>query len=183
MIHWLVAGESGSGKSASMMTAVAPSWLDPVRFRLPRQPRAVLVLDPQLKSGWLGACTWITADPDEWLAALKRSRSCVGIWDEAGNTIESDPKLGQRLSWVPMQSRNLGHLVYFIGNRAGQLPIGYQNQCGSALIFHQRSDYDRRRLSQLYGPEMMTANTLDIGECLIARPMKSPVKTRLFRIK
>lgn len=183
MIHWGVFGESGSGKSVSTSQFIAPSWLWPARFGLKRPPRKVLILDPQLKAMWKGRYTYITADPDQWLDALKRNTDCVGIWDEAGNTLEADPSLVRRMSWVPMQSRNLGHLVYFLCQRAGQMPLGYRNQCGQAYVFHQRSDYDRRWLSTAYGQEMMAANTLDVGECLIGLPMKRPVKTRFFSVK
>ncbi len=163
-----------------MREVVIPSWLYPGRYRIKRPARHVLVLDPQLKAGW--GATWVTKDPYEWLAALKASRSCVGVYDEAGNQLESDPKLEREMGWAAMESRNNGHLIYFLAQRAGQLPLGMRNQCGQAYVFHQRSEYDRRWLSVTYGAEMFAANTLGVGECLIGLPMQKPVKTRFFAV-
>lgn len=183
MIHWGVFGESGSGKSVSTSQYIAPSWLWPARFGLKRPARHVLVCDPQMKAMWRGKCTWITPDVDAWVAAMKASRECVCIWDEAGNSMEADPAMALRHSWVAMQSRNLGHLVYFLCQRAGQLPIGVGNQCAQAYVFFQRSPYDRRILAQAYGEEMHQAGQLTVGECLIGQPMKKPVKTRFFSVR
>lgn len=178
MIHWLVCGESGSGKSRSMREAVIPAWRNPSRFRLRRPARNVLVLDPQLKADW--GATWVTKDPLEWLAALKKSRSCVGVYDEAGNQLESDPKLTRDMGWAAMESRNNGHLIYFLAQRAGQLPLGMRNQCGQAYVFNQRSEFDRRWLAITYGEGMRSANRLEVGQCLIGLPMKNPVLCRFF---
>ncbi len=183
MIHWGCFGESGTGKSVSMSHHIAPSWLWPSRYGIKRPPRKVLVCDVQMKAMWRGNYTFITDDVDEWVRALRANKDCVGIWDEAGNTMEADPGLARRHSWVAMQSRNLGHLIYFMCQRAGQLPLGMRNQCGQALVFNQRSDYDRRWCAMSYGQEMMAADTLGVGECLIGRPMQKPVKTRFFSIK
>lgn len=183
MIHWGVFGESGSGKSVTMSQFIVPTWLWPDRYNLKRPPRKVLICDPQLKAMWRGKYTFITKDADEWMAALKLNRDCVGVWDEAGNSLQSDRKLERRMGWVPMESRNNGHLIYFICQRAGQLPIGYRNQCAQAFVFWQRSSYDRRELAESYGERMMEANKLTVGECFIAQPMKEPVKTRFFSIK
>lgn len=172
MIHWLVTGESGSGKSRTIREKIIPLWK--------RRGRHVIVCDP-LGQRWPGAAR-IVNRPEAMLAMMRCNQQMVGIWDECGSMCESESKLSDAVSWLAMQSRNRGHLIYFMAQRAYQLPIGFRNQCGSALVFHQRSDVDRGCLARLYGDEMLEANRLSIGECLVAAPMKKTVKVRMFSI-
>lgn len=180
-VHQLVVGDSGAGKSTSMQRYVVPSWLSPQRFGIRRPPRPVAVLDPQRKP-WPAGC-WCTDDLDEWLETLKRSRQVVAVWEECGSMCEEDWHVAQRGKWAATQSRNLGHLVYFLAQRSKQVPPSIRNQCGTVYAFHQQDEQDRRILVGSYGPEFWAANQLDIGQCLVKRPMQKTVKTRFFSVR
>lgn len=174
--HWLIVGNIRAGKSVALRQHIVPAWAWPEKYGIRRPPKHVIVLDP-IGQRWPGA-TFVTRDHLEWLEALQGSRGCVGVWDECGNDCESNPDIARQLLWAATLSGNNGHAVYFVGQRAFQIPPSIRNNCASAIVFHQRGLNDRKVLADVYGQEMMAANTLATHECIVARSMERTVKTR-----
>lgn len=174
MVHRLVVGRTGMGKSRVMRERIIPGWL-----RHPRTPRQVAVLDP-LGQDWGRGC-WVTTDPYEWLDVLKRSRYVVGVVDEPELAINADPKLMQAMLWAATISRNYGHLIYFLAQSGYQLPVRFRSQCTWGYVF-QQFPHDCRALVETFGNhELMTLPTqLPPGTCLLVKPLAQPVLVKVF---
>ncbi len=169
-MHNLVAGETGSGKSRMMRERIVPHWV--------RAGRPVVVLDI-LRQPW--GATVQTDDPAEFLATMKRSKGCIGVWDECGTMLDSDPALRRSMQYLATVSRNDGHLLYFLTQRLFIVPPTFRYQCSRAYLFRLRGR-DATEAAQLYpepGLETTLPNLLT-GECIVIKPMGAPVKTRVF---
>jgi hypothetical protein len=170
-MHRLVVGETGCGKSRMLREIIIPEWI--------RRGHPVCVLDP-LSQPW--RATYQTTDPHDWLDTLRRSKGCIGVWDECGNMCEEEPALKRELNYAATVSRNDGHLVYFVGQRLYQIPPTFRNQCSWSYLFRLRGRRDVQEAADLF-PDQGVAESLpglDYGECFLLRPFKKPVKTRIF---
>ncbi len=170
MAHVLVAGETGYGKSRMMRERIVPEWL--------RRNRPVVVLDP-LSQPW--GATVQTADPYEFLELMKRSEGCIGVWDECGTMLDSEPQLKRDLQWLATVSRNSGHMIYFLSQRLYLIPPTFRYQCTRAYLFRLRRR-DAIEAAEAF-PEPDLENvlpTLGVGECIVIAPLAAPVKTRVF---
>lgn len=165
-MHNLIVGITGSGKSVLARSVIVPGW----RAR----GYAVLVLDP-LRQPWSGA-TWQTDHPERFLAAARASESCVLIVDEAQETMRGTPQRERDMAWLATQSRNRGHIAYFIGQRAMQVPPNVRRMCTTAWCFRQsRPDAETLAL-ELDVPAALEAPSLPLLTCLRLESFKAPVK-------
>lgn len=169
-MHALVAGETGCGKSRMMRERIVPEWK--------RRGRPVVVLDP-LQQPW--GATFQTTDPYEFLATMQRSEGCIGVWDECGTMLDSEPRLKRDLQWLATVSRNGGHMMYFLSQRFYLVPPTFRYQCSRAYLFRLRGR-DAIEAAQTYpepGLETILPG-LGVGECIAIAPFGKPVKFKAF---
>ncbi len=158
------------GKSRMMRERIVPEWI--------RRGRPVVVLDP-LNQPW--NATIQTTDPDEWLATMKRSRGCIGVWDECGSMCYADPKLASRLNYAATIARNDGHLVYFLSQRLYMVPLVFRLQCSWGYLFRLRGNDPAHAFELFPEPGLPAAlPRLNPGECIHIKPLVKPVKIRVF---
>lgn len=143
-----------------------------------RGGRPVVVLDI-LRQPW--GATAQTDDPYHFLDIMQRNTGAVGVWDECGTMLDSEPKLRRDLQWLATVSRNNGHTMYFLSQRFYLIPPTFRYQCTHGFLFRLRGR-DAIEAAQLFpdpGLESMLP-TLGVGECIITKPMEKAVKTRFF---
>lgn len=166
-----VIGKSGCGKSRLVRDVILPAWV--------RRGYSVAVLDP-LCQPWPGA-NWQTNDPARFLAMAKASEQCVLVVDEAQDTMRGTPQRERDMAWLSLQSRNRGHVVYFLGQRALQLPPNVRNQLTHAYAFHQTTK-DAEDLGSLLMVEGLDAilPRLSLGVCYEIGMSERPRLLRVF---
>ena len=170
-MHSLVVGITGSGKSRLAKQIIIPGWC--------RRGYAVLVLDP-IGQPWPGA-HWVTDDPMTFLDKAKASEKCVLIVDECSTALRGDAKTERATRWLATQSRNRGHIAYFLGQRVLQMQPDIRDNCGAAFVFQQNPDNAGWFNDQWNLPTVAReAPCLPLGVCLHAQPFKTPVKMRVF---
>ncbi len=167
--HKFVVGETGTGKSRLIMTRLCPAWL--------HVGRPVVVLDP-IGRKW--PATFVTKDPDEWLATLQRSWGCVAVWDECGQMCFEKPDIARRLAWCVTVGRNLHHETYLVAQRTTMVPPSLRSQCSSAFVFNQAQP-DAEAISKQYGdPILLGSAVIPPGHAFVRRRFKPTVKTVFF---
>jgi hypothetical protein len=167
--HKFIVGETGTGKTRLLTQCLMPAWA--------RIGRPTIVLDPRGRS-W--PATFVTKDPDEWLATLQRSWGCVGIWDECGQMCYEDPAVARRLAWSVTVGRNWYHEIYLVAQRTTMVPPALRSQCSSAFIFHQVAP-DAEAIAKQYGdPVLLGASSLYPGHAFVRRSFKRTEKTVFF---
>lgn len=168
-MHNLIVGLTGSGKSRLCREIIVPRWC--------AKGVAVLVLDPLLQP-WPGA-HWVTDDPEAFLATAKASRSCVLIADEAQETMRGTPERERKMVWTATQSRNCGHLAYFLGQRAMQMPPNVRSNCTNGYIFRQQAP-DLKVLEGIFSGDLSAITDFPPGVCYRVSAFGKPEKMRVF---
>jgi hypothetical protein len=170
MSRCAVVGESGSGKSRLCREFLAPAWNS--------RGFATYALDP-LRQPW--PVYWQTDNPERFLEAMKNSTRCVGFVDEAQETMRGNPQRERDMAWLGLQSRNKGHVLYFLAQRIMQLPPNVRNQCTEAYIFRQTAD-DAEWLAVHFQCDALRLMipTLERGVCVRVGNHKTPEKMRVF---
>jgi DNA helicase HerA-like ATPase len=152
-VHVLIAGKTGSGKTALARALVA-------HFERP-----CLIFDPLRSPGW--PTEYVYAEESRFLAAVAQARSCNVVIDEAPELIG-----GVRPAhvWLATQARHLGHLVHFLAQRPALLSPTVRGSCSHVLALRM-SQTDADLLAEEYVAEdLREASELPLGEYLYARP-------------
>lgn len=134
---------------------------------------AVLVLDPFLDD-W--PCTWKTTDRAAFIATAKRSRRCVLIMDEAGQTLSRDAD-GE---WPFTVGRQWGHKSIVMAQGAKQLLPIQRDQCSTVYLFADADPDECDFLARKFNdPGLRAASTLGRHNFLMKRrgePLRGPLK-------
>lgn len=172
LMHNLVVGISGSGKSRLMRERIVPLWRG--------RGYAVLVLDP-VGQDWLSSgATWQTRDPYRFLDAAQRSQRCILVVDESDETLRATAQQERDLKYLATRSRNDGHVAYFLAQRAMQVPPSYRNQCSRVYAF-QQTQRDAEVVAELVNqPALLETVRLPLGTCIEAKCFGIPRKIAVF---
>lgn len=127
--------------------------------KLARQYRkhdiAVCVLDPLHDPEW--AATFQTADRDEFLATVKKSRGCALFIDESGEMVG---RYDDEMFWLATRSRHYGHRSHFITQRAAQLSPTVRHQCTRLFLFRVGVKDAKTLAEEFSNAELDAAGTL-----------------------
>lgn len=168
-MHWLVTGNTGSGKGVVMKRFIIPDHR--------RRGRKVAVLDPLEAPDW--HADFQTADPFHFMRVVKASSNIVAVIDETAE-VTSDWKAYQEVKWAATVARNRGILSYFLAQRTLQVHPNIRNQCSNAIVFNQTIADLQTVADLLNQPRCLEAAGFQSGLCLLVRPFKDPVKIRVF---
>jgi SpoVK/Ycf46/Vps4 family AAA+-type ATPase len=153
MAHSIIVGITGTGKT-TLAFKIAE------RYRARKIP--VLVYDPFKRLEW--QADFITDKPEEIVEVVFKNKSCAVFIDEAGEFLDRYSKEDTKLATM---SRQLGHNVHFIAQRAQMLSPNVRHQCTNLFMFRQvASDCDL--LSKDFANEQLKAGSgLEKGECFV----------------
>lgn len=130
-----------------------------------------MILEPIRTEGW-ARLAYHVPDADILQKVCKSNRDLDVFVDEAGETLLRDSEY----QFLATRSRQYGHRLFFIAQRAQQvLPI-IRNNCEAVYCFRQ-SKPDAEILAREYAdPVFLSACTLKKGEYLARLGIDSPVK-------
>jgi hypothetical protein len=168
-MHWAITGGTGMGKGVIMKRFIIPDHR--------RRGRKVAVLDPLEAPDW--HADFQTADPFHFMRVVKASSNIVAVIDETAE-VTSDWKAYQEVKWAATVARNRGILSYFLAQRTMQIPPNIRNQCTNGIIFKQNVADLQECVVLFNEPLCMQAMNFESGLCLCVRPLKTPVKIRVF---
>lgn len=127
-MHSLIIGQTESGKS-TLAKVFARKLAD--------NGKKVAVLDPLFDPDW--KADFRTDDIEEMTAYLRANRSVYVFVDESGAYFNDGNDT--TYSWLATRSRHYGHSVFFIAQRAIQIPKTMRDQCSRLYLFtSSRSD-------------------------------------------
>lgn len=140
---------------------------------------AVLVLDPfSYPSKW--PTQYVFKDSQEFLTLVKRSRECILIVDEAG---DSCGQFDKEMHFLSTQSRHYGHSVIFGTQRGAQIAKTIRDNCEQLFLFASSMD-DCKILSREFNrPELTLAKTLKRGQYLNTGRFSKVRRYQLFETK
>ena len=146
-MHSLIIGQTESGKST--LAKVFAS-------KLTNSGKKVAVLDPLFDPDW--KCNYRTDDINEMTQYLKVNRSVYVFVDESGAYFNDGNDT--TYSWLATRSRHYGHSVFFIAQRAIQIPKTMRDQCSRLYLFTS-SRSDGKIHSEEWNKDVLeTCNTL-----------------------
>jgi len=120
---------------------------------------ACAVLDPFNDPEW--GADFITADGEEFLKYVKRSRNHFLFVDESGTTIG---RYNSEMDWLATTSRHLGHSSFFIGHRATQVSTIIRSNSHRAFVFATDLDSAKLLAVEWREPQLVTLANLGKGE-------------------
>jgi len=146
-VHSLVCGMTESGKSAlSKLIATG----------LKKTGKIVAVLDPLDDPTW-DACVnkkFTTIEAlDEWLTKINGAHVFI---DEGGEVF--DEGRDKSFAWLATRSRHYGHSVYFIAQRAMQIPKTMRDQCSRLYLFTSSASDGKLHAEEWNKPELEQCN-------------------------
>ena len=168
MIHYLIIGKSGTGKSTLARTLAR------------RSSRIVAVLDPDESEHVKWKAEYIESDWQKYLATMKASKNVDAFIDESGTTITGREKNQySSVQWLGTQSRKHGIKCYFIAQRSVQIPPNIRDQCGTLYLFNV-SRTDSKVFAYEHGDDrLLKAIDLPPGYFYLVEPAR---KARLGKI-
>lgn len=149
-MHVLILGITETGKT-TLAFKIAGDYR--------KQSTDVIVLDPDMRKDW--NASFITDDPDKFLAVCKLNQSAALFIDESGQTIG---RYAGPMQWVATNSRKWGHRAYFISQRATQLDPLMRTQCSNLFLFKQSVKDSKILADEFVCPQLIHACNLKKGE-------------------
>lgn len=125
-MHTLILGMTESGKS-TLAKLLASTLL--------AQGKRVAVLDPIFDPAW--KATFKTDDIYELREWAESNRNAYIFIDESGEVFNEGNDTEH--SWFATRSRHYGHSVFFLAQRAIQVPKTMRDQCGKLFVFTSSS--------------------------------------------
>lgn len=123
-MHTLVIGRTGTGKTTLVKQIV---------HKYNNNKINTCVLTPIVESSW--NADFITDNPDDFVKVLFDNDNCLGVVDEAG-----DKEIAGRYAGVMTKtatiSRNFGHRMIYISQRAKMLDPNIRAQCTDIYVFY-----------------------------------------------
>jgi hypothetical protein len=117
------------------------------------------VLDPFCDPEW--NADYITANGEEFLTYVKRSRNHFLFVDESGTTIG---RYNSEMDWLATTSRHLGHSSFFIGHRATQVSTIIRSNSHRAFVFATDLDSAKLLAVEWREPRLVALANLGKGE-------------------
>lgn len=146
-MHSLIIGQTESGKSCLAKLLAA---------ELKASGKTVAVLDPLCDPGW--KATFQTDDIEEMRIFLEKNRSVYLFVDECGEWFNEGNDTTH--AWLATRSRHYGHSVFFISQRAVQIPTTMRGQASRLFLFTS-SAYDGKIHSEEWNKnELLECNSL-----------------------
>lgn len=146
-MHSLIIGQTESGKSC-LAKLLARQLHD--------SGKTVAVLDPLCDPGW--KAKFQTDDIEEMREFLEKNRSVYLFVDECGEWFNEGNDTTH--AWLATRSRHYGHSVFFISQRAVQIPTTMRGQASRLYLFTS-SAYDGKIHAEEWNkPELLTCNSL-----------------------
>lgn len=149
-MHSMIIGTTESGKTFLSKLMVA---------ELKKRGHACAVLDPFCDPEW--GADYITANGEEFLSYVKRSRNHFLFVDESGTTIG---RYNSEMDWLATTSRHLGHSSFFIGHRATQVSTIIRSNSHRAFVFATDLDSAKLLAVEWREPRLVTLANLGKGE-------------------
>ncbi len=146
MAHSLILGMTESGKTtlAKQIAVLAK-----------RRKVGVIVLDPMHDPEWV--CDFKTEDQDEFLQVFWKSRQCVAIIDEAGESVGQFDKVMHKTA---TKGRHWGHSVYYVSQRGVLIARTVRDQCSHLWLFTTALEDSKIHANEWNQPELKTAPQL-----------------------
>lgn len=124
MAHGMILGQTESGKTSLARTFAR---------EMKRAGYGVLVLDPFEDPAW--DCSWMTKDPAQFVATVKRSRRCFCFVDEV--LYLSRRGHVDELEFLATRSRHWGMSCFFVSQRGpGCIPRTVRDQTSLLYLFN-----------------------------------------------
>lgn len=136
----------------------------------------MLVLDPSNQK-WDGV-DFLTSDTDKFVDVVFRNTRCLVIVDETMEAIDRNNKSHLTLA---TRSRHKGHSVFFLAQRAAQIPPTIRTQCEQAYVFKQAID-DITVIKKMLtcGEDADLALKLPRGKCVYLHNFKESREITVF---
>lgn len=166
MAHTCIIGMTESGKT-SLARALAQA------FR--RRRVCTIALDPIGDPSW--PVDQLYHEPEPFEKAVRQSRSAMIFVDESGAVID---RHDDRLWWLATRSRHWGHSVFFLAQRAVQVPKTVRDQCSTLYLFAV-SQSDADALAEEWAcPQLHDAPNLPRGNFILVGRFAEPVDGRVI---
>jgi hypothetical protein len=163
----MIIGTTESGKTFLSKCLVA-------EFKKRGYPCAVL--DPFCDPEW--QADFITANGEEFLAYVKRSRNHFLFVDESGTTIG---RYNPEMEWLATTSRHLGHSSFFIGHRATQVSTVIRTNSHRAFVFATDLDSAKLLAVEWREPQLVKLANLGKGEFFMVTRFPDENGTKIWR--
>lgn len=147
-MHSLIVGVTECGKT-SLATSFSKGLLS--------QGKKVVVYDPIGGTDW-GTGAKVYDDINKLMEFVQSNESYHIFIDESGEAL--DEGYSREHNWLATRSRHWGHSVYFIGQRALQIPKTMRCQCTRLYIFTTAIDDCKTLAGDFNAPGILVANTL-----------------------
>lgn len=154
MAHVLICGMSESGK-----TTLARGFGGYYR----NQGFGVLVLDPLKDPRW--QCDFITANQEEFLDVVWKSRRCILMMDEGGKSVG---RYNYAMQEVATMGRHWGHSSHFISQDPTQLAPIIRDQCRHVFLFCASDRVGKKLADEFNQPALLECGNLKQGEYIRA---------------
>lgn len=153
-MHTLILGMTESGKTC--LAKMLASQL--------AQTKQVVIYDPILDPRWGKHPNIQKFDESEGFNCFLRSnRSSYVFLDEAGEFFENGHDL--EYSWLGTRSRHWGHSVFFIAQRAMQIPKLIRAQCNHLYLFTSPVTDGKILAEEFNQPTLLECNRLPQLQC------------------
>ena len=146
-MHCLVIGMTESGKT--LLSKLMAK-------QLRSQGKKVAVLDPICDPDW--EADYITDDVEELREYLTKNRSHYVFVDESGAVFNEGNDNSH--AWIATRSRHYGHSVFFLAQRAIQIPKTMRDQCSRVYLFTTSASDGKILAEEFNKLELMKCNTL-----------------------
>lgn len=146
-MHGLIVGQTESGKSCLGKTLARS-------FRA--QKKLVGVCEPIHDPGW--DADFRTADIDEFCEWMQHSREAFCFVDECGAYFNEGSST--EYYWLATRSRHWGHSVFFLSNRAMQVPRTMRDQTQRLYLFTSAAEDGKLLAAEWNKPELVACNAL-----------------------
>jgi len=166
-MHSMIIGTTESGKTFLSKLLVE-------QFKAKGFPCAVL--DPFCDPEW--KADFITANGEEFLEYVKRSRNHFLFVDESGTTIG---RYNSEMDWLATTSRHLGHSSFFIGHRATQVSTIIRSNSHRAFVFATDLDSAKLLAVEWREPQLVTLANLGKGEFFMVGRFADGTGTKIHR--
>lgn len=154
MAHVLICGMSESGKT-TLARGLAAAYR--------KNGVGVLVLDPLKDPRW--SCDFITANQDEFLDVLWRSRSCMAFMDEGGKSVG---RYNYAMQETAAMGRHWGHSCHYISQDPTQLAPIVRDQCRHIFLFCASDRIGKKLADEFNQPALLECGGLKQGEYIRA---------------
>lgn len=146
-MHAMIIGMTESGKS-TLGKILAKE--------LKASGKTVAVLDPLCDPDFTS--DFCTDDIEEMREWLESNRSAYVFVDESGQFFNEGNDLSN--AWLATRSRHFGHSVFFLAQRAVQIPKTMRDQCGRLYLFTSSVNDGKIHAEEWNKPECLQCHTL-----------------------